>query len=344
MNQTVAADDTSTALHGYKGGDILDHYRQLRRGQLHPDAARLAERFRQNGVQTYDVLGVAEARELLEGVTRLQKPPVAIDRVEDGAITTPQGRIGFRAYHPDPSQQLPMVVYIHGGGWTLGSIAAADRPCRRLSQAGNCVVVSLDYSLAPEHKFPTALQECVSALCWLLDHGHELGGDSTRLAVLGDSAGGNLAAAVVQSLVAQGENRVAALLLLYPCLFPARASPFASYREHANGPLMTAGEMTWFWDNYLASDSDGNNPSAAPLLAKHFDGMPPTTVVVAEFDVLCDEGLTYAQQLRRAGVSTDAIFFAGAPHGFWWMDGALAQAEELDALLGEKLHALFPNG
>ena len=295
----------------------------------HPDVTRLVQDFSSRAVPTYDTLGVLHARAVLEGVTRLQKAAVDVARVRDVLVPGAAGLLPARVYHPDPGRHLPLVVYLHGGGWVLGSVRAADRPCRRLAQQSGCVVVSLEYRRAPETKFPGPLEDCLSAVAWLRQHAAEVGADPGRLVLVGDSAGGNLAAATTLTLRDRGGVQVDAQVLLYPCLRPARGTPFGSYAENADGPLMTRREMVWFWDHYLRTDADGRDARAAPLLADDLGGLPPTTLVVAELDVLRDEGLEYARRLEDSGTEVTTTVYAGAAHGFWWMDAVMSQADEL---------------
>lgn len=303
----------------------------------HPDVVRLAAQFEAQGVEPYERLGVLESRRVLEGVTRLQRPAVDVGRVHDILVPGAAGRLPARVYHPDPSRRLPLVVYVHGGGFVLGSIRAADRPCRRLATGGECVVVSLEYRRAPETKFPGPLEDCVAAVRWLGTHAAEVGGDAEGLVLLGDSAGANLVAATTVRLRDDGGPRAAAQVLLYPTLAPARGSAFASYGENRDGPLLTPETLEWFWDHYLVTEADGADPRAAPLLEPDLSGLPAATVVVAELDPLRDEGLAYAERLRAAGVAATSTVYPGAAHGFWWMDGALGQAVELSEQLGRQL-------
>lgn len=320
---------------------VGDGKRPARRGpeptpattEPHPDVARLVEHFASLNVPTYDTVSALHARALLEGVTRLQGPPQDVAEVRDIPLPGAEGLLPARIYHPDPGRRLPMVVYFHGGGWVLGNIRAADGPCRALAQSSGCVVVSLEYRRAPETKFPGPLEDCLSAVRWLASRVEEPGGIG-RVVLLGDSAGGNLAAATSMCLRDAGGPRVDAQVLRYPCLAPARGSTFGSYAQQADGPLLTRAEMTWFWDHYLVAEADGLDPRAAPLLAPDLSGLPPTTVVVCELDPLRDEGLAYAERLQTAGAETDVICYPGAAHGFWWMDGVMRQAGELTAQLG----------
>jgi acetyl esterase len=201
------------------------------------------------------------------------------------------------------------------------------------------VVVAVEYRLAPETKFPGPLEDCVQAVRWLAAHGEAAGADGDRMALLGDSAGGNLAAAAAITLRDEDGPQPAAQILLYPCLAPARTSTFASYRDYADGPLMTRADLDWFWDHYLRSEADEQDPRAVPLLAGDLSGLPPALVVVAELDPLRDEGLAYAGRLQAAGVPTETTVYRGAAHGFWWMDGEMRQATELTGQLARYLAA-----
>lgn len=303
--------------------------------QPHPDVTALVAQFADLGVATYDEVSVPHARALLDGVLRLQRPATPVAQVHDVLLPGSDGRLPARVYHPAPGEPRPVVLYLHGGGWTLGGLKPADRPCRALAVASGCVVVSLAYRLAPETAFPGPLLDCVAAARALVADLGGVGGDpDAGLVLLGDSAGGNLAAATTIEL-RDTPGAVRAQVLVYPCLHPARGTPYASYQRRAEGPLMTARELVWFWDHYLADPADGLDPRAAPLLAQDLSGLPPTTIVTAELDPLRDEALHYAERLAEAGVEVTVTTYAGAAHGFWWMDAVMSQAAELTAELAQ---------
>ena len=301
----------------------------------HPDVTALLAQFGELGIPTYDSVSVSHARALLDGVLRLQGPATPVAEVRDVLLPGDAGLLPARVYHPAPGEARPVVLYLHGGGWTLGGLKPADGPCRALAAASGCVVVSLAYRLAPETKFPGPMLDCVAAARALVADIASVGGDpDAGLVLLGDSAGGNLAAATALELrILPGAVR--AQVLVYPCLHPACGTPFASYERRADGPMMTAREMVWFWDHYLRTPADGLDPRAAPLLALDLAGLPPTTIVTAELDPLRDEALRYAERLAEAGVPVTSTTYAGAAHGFWWMDGAMSQAAELTAQLAQ---------
>jgi acetyl esterase len=207
---------------------------------------------------------------------------------------------------------VPIVTYFHGGGFVIGDIDTHDGPCRVLCAATGAVVVSVDYRLAPEHRFPAALDDCVAATAWAAEHARDLGADPTRLGVAGDSAGGNLAAAVAIAARTAGGPAIRAQALVYPVVDFSTVHP--SVKENGEGYLLTAAAMAWFCAQYLG-DHDSADPMASPLLADLAD-LPPAVVATAEFDPLRDEGRAYADALAGAGVAVHRLEFPGLIHGF----------------------------
>ncbi|MFC0628793.1 alpha/beta hydrolase [Kribbella deserti] len=239
-----------------------------------------------------------------------------IDRTVPGA----EGELPIRIYRPEGEGPLPTLVYFFGGGWTLGSIDTADGICRRLANAVPCQVITVGYRLAPENKFPAAVHDCHEATAWISANAAELRVDADRLAVGGDSAGGNLAAAVTL-LARSGGPRLAAQLLVYPNT--RYGSDTQSMREGDDPYLFNKTSVSWYWNHYLADPADGLNPLASPLLADHFAELPKALVITAEFDPLRDEGEFYAEKLFAAGVPTVLSRYDGMVHGFFAMSGVL---------------------
>ena len=304
---------------------------------VNPQVQALLDEFERQGLPPFEQLGVTQARLATLGFRDLQGEPEAVAEVRDILVPGPAGSLPVRLYHPSPGKALPLVVYFHGGGWVIGDIEVVDRPCRALANASQCVVASVNYRISPETKFPGPVEDCYAATRWLAEHLQVAGADGRFLAVSGDSAGGNLAAAVALMARDRGAPAVSYQVLIYPVTAPAAGTTFASYRDNAEGYLLTRASMEWFWDHYLANPEDGKNPYASPLFAANLSGLPPAMVVTAEFDPLRDEGQAYARRLQEAGVSVKLSHYDGMIHGFFWMAGALDRGRELMTEIGEEL-------
>ncbi len=274
----------------------------------------------EQGVPPLSALSVGGARRLLDDLFTFdpeQLPPVG--RVRD--LSIPGGDVGtelpVRVYEPDADGPAPVVVYFHGGGWVVGNLDTHDATCRTLAAESGSVVVSVDYRLAPEHPFPAPVEDCYAALEWVAENAAVVGGDPGRLAVAGDSAGGNLAAAVALLARDRDGPSLAHQVLVYPVTdFDLTTD---SYEENAEGYFLTREDMAWFWDHYLERPVDRSNPYAAPLQARDLSNLPPATVVTAGFDPLRDEGVAYADRLDEAGTSVSHHHYEGVIHGFFGM-------------------------
>ena len=244
-------------------------------------------------------------------------PGEPVASVVNRTIPGPAGEIPVRIYTPEGSGPWPILVYFHGGGWVICSLDSHDGQCRSLANGAGCIVVSIDYRLAPEHKFPAAPEDCYAATCWVAEHAAELGGDPARIAVGGDSAGGNLTAVVTQMARAQGGPRLIFQLLIYPATdFSAQT---ASKKENAEGYFLTLEDMHWFENHYLRDQADRLNPLASPMQAKDLSNLPPALILTAEYDPLRDEGELYGQGLQAAGVPVIIRRYNGLIHGFFGM-------------------------
>jgi acetyl esterase len=251
------------------------------------------------------------------------------EEAEDRTIDGPGGPLRLRIYRPPGTGPVPLIVFFHGGGWVIGDIDTHDGSSRILSRRTGAVVVSVDYRLAPEHRYPAALDDCFAATSWVAAHAAELGGDPSRLGVAGDSAGGNLAAAVSQRAAVVGGPAIAAQALVYPATDFSTVRP--SLEANGEGYLLTADSVRWFSAQYLG-DHDPADPEASPLLGP-LAGLPPAVVAVAEFDPLRDEGIAYAEALIAADVPVQLLEFPGLIHGFMGL-GSLspASAEATDVV------------
>ncbi len=280
-----------------------------------------------------DMLGAAFPGELFEGdpvavrarmETWPRLPGEEVANVEDRTIPGPAGEIPVRIYTPADRSTGGVLTWFHGGGWVVGNLDGADATCRSLANRTGCVVVSVDYRLAPEARFPAGPDDCFAATKWVAENAKSLGADPAKLAVGGDSAGGNLAAVVAQLAKASGGPKIAFQLLAYPVTDYGLDT--GSYHQNKSGYLLTRDSMDWFWHLYLNSKDEGAEPKASPLRAPDLAGLPPAMVITAEFDPLRDEGEAYASALQAAGVPTTAVRYVGQIHGFFTMAEGMHQA------------------
>ena len=255
-----------------------------------------------------------------------------VGRVEMREVDGPAGKIPVRVYSPlataaaDADGLKPGLLFFHGGGFVVCDLDSHDATCRELANGSDCVVVSVDYRLAPEAKFPAAPEDCYAATEWVSQNAKALGVDANRIAVAGDSAGGNLAAVV--AILARDRNgpKLVHQLLIYPVT--DNRFDTSSYKENGVGYFLSSEMMKWFWHHYLESESDGDNPLASPLRASNLRGLPDTTLLTAEFDPLRDEGRAYAERLEEAGVATSYTDYPGVFHGFFGMTEAIPRARQ----------------
>jgi acetyl esterase len=251
--------------------------------------------------------------------------------VLERSIPGPGGPLAIRVYTPPGIGPFPLILCFHGGGWVAGNLDSYDAGARNLCAGVPAVTVSLDYRLAPEHQFPAATEDCLAALRWVAAHASELGATAARIAVAGDSSGGNLAAVTALRARDEGGPRLAGQLLVYP-VTAHHTRGTRSYSENAEGYLLTREVMEFFWATYLVASTQVRNPHVAPLEAPDLRGLPPAMVITAEFDPLRDEGEEYGRRLQQAGVPTVVSRYEGMIHGFFSLTGILDKA---DAALDE---------
>lgn len=292
------------------------------KGDIDPQAWFILKQLESAGAPPMEMLTPELAR--MGDFSLLAGAPEAVEKVEEKKIPVAGGEITARIYTPGGEGPFPALIYYHGGGWVIGNLDTVDVPCRMLANRAGCVVVSVDYRLAPEYKFPTAAEDAYAAAKWVAEYGESIGVDPERIAVGGDSAGGNLAAVVALMAREQGGPSLAYQMLIYPVTNHSYDTD--SYRDNAEGYFLTKNTMVWFWNHYLRDEQDGQNPYASPLLADDLSGLPPALVITAGFDPLRDEGEAYAERLKAAGVPVEATRYDGMIHGFFWMPGVLAAA------------------
>lgn len=313
---------------------------------LDPDSAAVYQAFLDSGRPPFETITPAEAREFyLQGRVANPDPP-DMKSVRPLAIPSPPasiaGSIPARIYTPLKLRQTaglaPCLVFFHGGGWVIGDLDTHDVVCRKLAVEGELIVISVDYRLAPEHKFPAAVDDAINATTWISANAKQFGVDAARLTVGGDSAGGNLAAVVALAAREANGPAIAGQLLVYPATDFAMSHP--SHREPETSLLLTHSVIRWFRDHYLNEAADGENWRASPARAKTLAGLPPAFVLTAGADPLRDEGDEYALRLKQAGVAVTHRTFPGQFHGFFTMGKYLQQANVAAGEIGAWLKAL----
>jgi acetyl esterase len=310
---------------------------------LSPQARRLLDRFAEAKVEPYDRMSVLEARASVAASLPLGGPAPDVAHVRDLLVAGADGQLPARLYHPAPGTTPPLLVYFHGGGWVTGSVEITDTACRLLARATGCVVASVDYRRSPETRFPGPTEDAYAATVWLAGHAGAIGADAGRLVVCGDSAGGNLAAAVTLLARDRGGPRIAFQVLLYAALQAMPGPGFPSHHENGEGYGLTLSGMRWFWEHFLGPGGDGDDPYASPLLAD-LSRLPPAFLVVGSYDVLRDETLAYAERLQQAGVPAEVLVYPGAIHGFFWMAKALDEGREIHTAIAERLERRWCEG
>jgi acetyl esterase len=303
---------------------------------LHPQAALAIQRAGDLPTNlSPDELRVAYERQRLTLLP--EKPAVAI--TYQLSIPSDYGPIPARFYcagkHNNP---CPLLVFFHGGGFMLGTLALYDTACRRLAVHGNCAVLSVGYRLAPETQYPGAVLDSYAATHWAYRNAELLNIDPARIAVGGDSAGGNLAAVVSQMALDRVEFKLALQILIYPMTDQSRAYP--SYERNAKGYMLTTAALHWFMDNYIPDHEDRKSPMASPMLRPNLEGLPRALVISAEFDPLVDENEAYARRLKDAGVRCEYFCFPGMIHPFFSLGGVVEDAARAEALVAQALRKL----
>lgn len=296
----------------------------------------LLESLNGDGSRCLADLSPDEARRRMADLPDIGPREEPLERVHDHSATAEDGRsVPLRLYAATSRRGLPILVYLHGGGWVTGDLDVNDYRCRRLAARAECLLVAVGYRLAPEHPFPAAAEDAYAALRWALREAEAVGGDPRRVAIAGDSSGGNLAAAA--TLMCRDRGARGALFQLLTCPVMDREFSSPSMAAYGEGYLLERDDLRWCWDHYLRRDEDADNPYASPLRCASLEGLPPALVVTAELDPLRDQGEAYARRLREAGVPTTLTRYPGMVHSFVDFEGSLdAAAEALD----QSAHAL----
>jgi len=280
------------------------------------------------GVPPLDALPPAQARPILNELFKTQpEDQEAVDSISELAIPVPGGAVPARLYKPAVAEKPPVMVHFHGGGWVIGNLDSHDGICRSFANLSGCAVLAVEYRKAPEFRYPVAVDDCFAATQWIAANGASLGVDTSQLGVMGDSAGGNLAAATALRCRDAGGPRLGVQVLNYPAVDATMAMP--SVTENRDGYFLTEGAMTYFWGHYLGDPSRARETSASPLFAASLSDLPPAYVVTAGFDPLRDEGDAYAQRLLDAGVEVAHECVKDTFHGFLLMPRIIADASRI---------------
>jgi acetyl esterase len=304
--------------------------------QLDPEAQALLEVMRAAGTAQPYMLSLAEARESMRAALVTKGEPIALRSVEDVSLPTPHGPLAMRLYRP-AAGALPLALFLHGGGWTLNDLDTHDRLCRRIARRSGWLLASLDYRRAPEYRHPAALEDAQDAYRWLLDNAERVGGDVSRVALVGESSGATTVACLTLLLRDLGAPLPVLQILVYPITDMCGRWP--SYEERGSGYTLDSEFVRWSLGNYLPAGHDPADPYLLPLAAADHGGLPPTLVMTAEFDPLRDEGIAYAQRLAEAGVTVRHIHAEDQMHSFLLLDRAVAKAGVLIDRLADALAA-----
>jgi len=311
---------------------------------LHPQARALLDLMVERAVPPTHTLTPQAARALYRERRGFSQPdPPLVASVDDLRADGPHGAIALRLYRPlsphAPQAPLPALVYFHGGGWVIGDLDTHDSLCRQIANAAGCAVLAVDYRMGPEHRFPCAVDDCLAATRWCHANATRLGLDGGRIAVGGDSAGGNLAAVVAIAAREAGDLPLRFQLLIYPATDMRRQAP--SHTTNGQGYLLTRDTIAWFHDHYLGDAAHDTDWRASPLLCTSLVGLPEALVITAGYDPLRDEGLHYSQRLSEAGVACHHVCFERQIHGFITMGRIFDEADAAVALGAAMLTRAF---
>ncbi len=305
---------------------------------LDPQVQGLLDAFKAQGLKGFEEMTVPESRETAMAFVGLEGDAEPVASVTDHQVPVAGGSVPARVYLPEGAGPHPVLVYYHGGGFVFGNLELIDKVARSLSSAAKAAVVTVEYRKAPEHRYPVAPEDAYAALVWVRENAAQLGLDANRIAVGGDSAGGNLAAVVSQMTRDRQGPKLVHQLLVYPVTDAGGSYP--SRVENAEGYLLTQKAMDWFFGHYLADPAQVHEPYCSPIRGK-LEGLPPATIITAGYDPLRDEGEAYGEALAKAGVAVTPLRNPTMIHGFFWMKGVLSHTGEVYRQIGTQLRRAF---
>lgn len=298
---------------------------------LDPQVQFILQEEAERGLPPYNQLSPLEARQQMLSLSPPVDPELSANRVENLIINETLHDIPIRLYYPEGASSYPVIVYFHGGGWVLGNLETHNAICHALSKTSDCLIAAVDYRLAPEHRYPAALEDAYAATRWIWKNAASIYADPLRMAVMGESAGGTLATVVSMMARDQDEFRIALQILVYPVTDYNFNT--TSYLKNSSGYSVTRDLMIWFWNHYLGNEKNAFHPYASPLRAGNLSNLPDALILTAEYDPLCDEGESYATKLQEAGVKVKLTRYDGMIHGFFRLtsklDGAKAALNQV---------------
>lgn len=306
---------------------------------LDPQAEAFLAQMNEAGAQPWESMTPAEARVAVLAFKDFAGEPEDVASIEHRFVPGPTADLPLWLYRPhkEPAGPQPALIYFHGSGWVIANIDVVDAFSRSLANRTGCVVAAVNYQKAPEHKFPVPFDDCYAATQWVFDNASDLGLDTSRIGVMGDSAGGNLAAAVTLRARDEQGPKLAYQVLVYPAVEYGWDTP--SSVANAEGYGLQRASMEYFWNHYVSNRRDGANPYCSPLAAEDHSGLPPALIACAEFDPLCDDGRNYAAKLEAAGVPVSFRLYEGMIHGFLWMSGVFDQSRALLDEIGREVRS-----
>ena len=306
---------------------------------LDPQVKIILEEDAARNLPAYHELSPLAARKQMLDLSAPVDPLLTAERVVDQRIPGPGGEIPIRLYYPKGDPPFAVVVYFHGGGWVIGDLDSHHALCHALSKSSGCLVVAVDYRLAPENRYPAAVEDAYAAICWVADNAEGIQADARRIAVGGDSAGGTQATVAAMMARDYGKPNIALQVLIYPITDHNFDTP--SYLHNADGYMLTRDLMMWFWSHYLADENLADDPYVSPLRAVNLTDLPQALLLTAEYDPLCDEGEEYARRLQEAGVKVKLTRYEGMIHGFIRMTSRLDKARQALDEVAETLRRIL---
>ena len=306
---------------------------------LDPQVQIILQQETERGLPPYNELSPLEARQQMLSLSPPVDPELSVRKVDDLRISGPLNEIPIRLYYPEGTSPYPVIVYFHGGGWVIGNLETHNAICHALAKTSGCLVAAVDYRLAPEHRYPAAIEDAYAATSWICKNASRIQADPLRMAVMGESAGGALATVVSMMARDQDDRRIALQVLVYPVT--DNNFNTSSYLNYGEGYSLTRDLMIWFWNHYLGNKENAGQPYASPLRAENLSNLPDALILTAEYDPLCDEGESYAKKLQKSGVNVTLTRYDGMIHGFFRMTSKLDKAKGALTQVTDEIKRIF---